>query len=154
LIPPSIREDEQMSGKRIQLHRLRHHCVQPVEALAHVAGRGAQIHAHAGRQMYHARSRKTLSRVRSVIASAPGAMRRRSPEASTSSMGALSLADVPASTKANRTGRLAFRVLSGAPYGYRYMKKSDSTAAYYEVSEVEADVVRLVFQSDAMTAKV
>jgi len=37
-------------------------------------------------------------------------------------------------------------VLSGAPYGYRYMKKADSSAAYYEVLESEADVVRMVFQ--------
>ena len=34
-------------------------------------------------------------------------------------------------------------VLSGAPYGYRYVKKSDTTAAYYEV--IEAEVVRRVF---------
>ena len=38
-------------------------------------------------------------------------------------------------------------MLSGAPYGYRYMKKNDSTAAYYEVMEAEAEVVRLVFQT-------
>src|SRR6266702_2239389 len=37
--------------------------------------------------------------------------------------------------------------LEGAPYGYRYVKKSDSTAAYYEVIGAEADVVRLVFQT-------
>jgi site-specific DNA recombinase len=36
-------------------------------------------------------------------------------------------------------------VLSGAPYGYRYVKKSDTTAAYYEVIEAEAEVVRRVF---------
>jgi site-specific DNA recombinase len=36
-------------------------------------------------------------------------------------------------------------VLSGAPYGYRYVKKSDVSAAYYEVIEAEAQVVRLVF---------
>jgi site-specific DNA recombinase len=36
-------------------------------------------------------------------------------------------------------------VLSGAPYGYRYMKKTDTSAAYYQVIESEADVVRLVF---------
>src|SRR6202163_1372635 len=34
-------------------------------------------------------------------------------------------------------------VLSGGPYGYRYLKKSDSATAYYEVIEAEADVVRL-----------
>jgi site-specific DNA recombinase len=36
-------------------------------------------------------------------------------------------------------------VLSGAPYGYRYIKKSDTTEAYYEVIEAEAAVVRTVF---------
>jgi len=36
-------------------------------------------------------------------------------------------------------------VLSGAPYGYRYVKKSDSAEAYYEVIEAEAQVVRMVF---------
>jgi site-specific DNA recombinase len=36
-------------------------------------------------------------------------------------------------------------VLSGAPYGYRYVKKSDTAEAYYEVIEAEAEVVRLVF---------
>jgi len=49
--------------------------------------------------------------------------------------------------KRHRAQQGAISVLSGAPYGYRYMKKSDSTAAYYEVIEVEADVVRLVFQT-------
>jgi len=38
-------------------------------------------------------------------------------------------------------------VLSGAPYGYRYVKKSDSATACYEVIEAEADVVRLVFDT-------
>src|SRR5580704_4881847 len=37
-------------------------------------------------------------------------------------------------------------VLSGAPYGYRYVKKSDSSAAFYEVIETEAKVVRTVFE--------
>ncbi len=38
-------------------------------------------------------------------------------------------------------------VLSGAPYGYRYMRKTDDSAAYYEVVESEAAVVRMVFES-------
>ncbi len=38
-------------------------------------------------------------------------------------------------------------VLSGAPYGYRYVKKSDHSAAYYEVIEHEAQVVRMVFEA-------
>ena len=37
-------------------------------------------------------------------------------------------------------------VLSGAPYGYRYVSKSDSSTAYYEVIEAEAKVVRMVFE--------
>ena len=49
--------------------------------------------------------------------------------------------------KRHRAQQGAISVLSGAPYGYRYWKKSDSTAAYYEVIEAEADVVRLVFQT-------
>ena len=36
-------------------------------------------------------------------------------------------------------------MLSGAPYGYRYVRKTDTSAAYYEVVESEADVVRMVF---------
>jgi site-specific DNA recombinase len=49
--------------------------------------------------------------------------------------------------KRHRAQEGSISVLSGAPYGYRYIKKSDSTAAYYEVMEGEADVVRLVFQT-------
>lgn len=37
-------------------------------------------------------------------------------------------------------------VLSGAPYGYRYVKKTEASAAYYEVLESEAAVVRMVFE--------
>jgi len=36
-------------------------------------------------------------------------------------------------------------VLSGAPYGYRYVRKSEECAAYYEVIEAEAKVVREVY---------
>ena len=49
--------------------------------------------------------------------------------------------------KRHRAQQGSISVLSGAPYGYRYVKKSDSTAAYYEVVGAEADVVRLVFQT-------
>jgi len=49
--------------------------------------------------------------------------------------------------KRHRAQQGSISVLSGAPYGYRYVKKSDSTAAYYEVIEAEADVVRLAFQA-------
>ena len=36
-------------------------------------------------------------------------------------------------------------VLSGAPYGYRYVKKGENSAAYYKVIESEAKVVQMVF---------
>jgi site-specific DNA recombinase len=36
-------------------------------------------------------------------------------------------------------------VLSAAPYGYRYVKKTDHTDAYYEVHEAEAALVRQVY---------
>src|SRR6202162_2019826 len=49
--------------------------------------------------------------------------------------------------KRHRAQQGSISVLSGAPYGYRYVKKSDSTAAYYEVIEAEAEVVRLVFDA-------
>ncbi|HKE28348.1 MAG TPA: recombinase family protein [Bryobacteraceae bacterium] len=38
-------------------------------------------------------------------------------------------------------------VLSGAPYGYRYVKKSDTSAAFYEVVDAEAKVVQMVFEA-------
>src|SRR3990172_8464283 len=38
-------------------------------------------------------------------------------------------------------------VLSGAPYGYRYVKKSDGAAAAYDVVDTEAQVVRMVFEA-------
>jgi site-specific DNA recombinase len=38
-------------------------------------------------------------------------------------------------------------VLSGAPYGYHYVRRSDDAAAYYEVIEAEADVVRMVYNN-------
>src|SRR5947209_3022501 len=37
-------------------------------------------------------------------------------------------------------------VLSGAPFGYRYVRKSDTSGAFYEVMEAEARVVRMVFE--------
>ncbi len=37
-------------------------------------------------------------------------------------------------------------VLSGAPYGYRYVRKSDETAAYYEIADAEAQIVRMVYE--------
>jgi site-specific DNA recombinase len=37
-------------------------------------------------------------------------------------------------------------VLSGAPYGFRYVKKTETSASYYEIIEQEAEVVRKVFE--------
>lgn len=36
-------------------------------------------------------------------------------------------------------------VLSGAPYGFRYVKRTDTSAAYYELIRSEAETVRKVF---------
>ncbi|UKJ06125.1 recombinase family protein [Solitalea lacus] len=37
-------------------------------------------------------------------------------------------------------------VMSGAPYGYKYIKKTDAAAAYYEINEQEASVVREIYR--------
>jgi site-specific DNA recombinase len=37
-------------------------------------------------------------------------------------------------------------VLSGAPYGFRYIKKTETSSAYYEILEQEAEVVYKVFE--------
>jgi site-specific DNA recombinase len=47
--------------------------------------------------------------------------------------------------KRHRARSGLINVLSGAPYGYRYVKKTDSAAAYFEVIESEAEVVRMVY---------
>ena len=47
--------------------------------------------------------------------------------------------------KRHRAKQGEISVLSGAPYGYRYLRKTEETAAYYEIIETEADVVRKVF---------
>jgi site-specific DNA recombinase len=48
--------------------------------------------------------------------------------------------------KRHRARQGQVSVLSGAPYGYRYVRKSDEAAAYYEIIEAEADVVRMVYE--------
>jgi site-specific DNA recombinase len=53
--------------------------------------------------------------------------------------------------KRHRAQQGTINVLSGAPYGYRYVKKTDTSAAYYEVVESEAEVVRLIFQREVAT---
>ena len=47
--------------------------------------------------------------------------------------------------KRHRAQLGSVNVLSGAPFGYRYVKKSENSAAYYEVIESEAKVVQTVF---------
>src|ERR1700688_2321078 len=88
------------------MHRITiSHPEQAVKALAHVAGRQAQIHPHARRQVDHAR--KAANTVRSVAWSTPEPMRSRSPVFITNSTpGSATLpADAaPRSTKAKRTG--------------------------------------------------
>jgi len=48
--------------------------------------------------------------------------------------------------KRHRARQGEVSVLSGAPYGYRYIKKTDQMAAYYEIIEAEAAVVRMVYE--------
>ena len=36
-------------------------------------------------------------------------------------------------------------VLSGAPYGYRYVKRTEHADAFYEIDELEAPIVREIF---------
>jgi site-specific DNA recombinase len=47
--------------------------------------------------------------------------------------------------KRHRAREGQVNVLSGAPYGYRYVRKSDDAAARYEVINAEADIVRTVY---------
>ena len=43
-----------------------------------------------------------------------------------------------------RAGELS--VLSGAPFGYRFIRKTDHSAAYYQIDEEQARIVRRVFE--------
>jgi site-specific DNA recombinase len=52
----------------------------------------------------------------------------------------------PRRGKRHRARQGQVSVLSGAPFGYRYVRKSEQSAAYYEINEVEAPVVRLVYE--------
>src|SRR6202041_745334 len=49
--------------------------------------------------------------------------------------------------KRHRARQGQINVLSGAPYGYRYVRKSDDAAARYEILDAEAAIVRMVYQS-------
>ena len=53
--------------------------------------------------------------------------------------------------KRHRAKQGEVSVLSGAPYGYRYVRKTEDRAAYYEVIDTQAEVVRQVF--DLYTAQ-
>jgi site-specific DNA recombinase len=48
--------------------------------------------------------------------------------------------------KLHRARAGAVAVLANAPYGYRYVKKSEQVDAFYEIDELEAQVVREVFR--------
>jgi len=48
--------------------------------------------------------------------------------------------------KRHRARQGQVSVLSGAPFGYRYVRKSEQSAAYYEIDEMAAPVVRLVYK--------
>ncbi len=48
--------------------------------------------------------------------------------------------------KRHRAKMGSINVLSGAPYGYRYIKKTEYASAYYEIIEKEAEVVRDVYK--------
>jgi site-specific DNA recombinase len=48
--------------------------------------------------------------------------------------------------KRHRAQQGQVSVLSGAPYGYRYVRKTDDSAAYYEIIEEEATIVRMVYE--------
>jgi len=47
--------------------------------------------------------------------------------------------------KRHRAKQGEISVLSGAPYGYRYVRKTEEHAAYYDVIDAEAQVVREVY---------
>jgi site-specific DNA recombinase len=49
--------------------------------------------------------------------------------------------------KRHRAHQGQINVLSGAPYGYRYVRKCDDAAARYEILDAEAAIVRMVYQS-------
>jgi site-specific DNA recombinase len=47
--------------------------------------------------------------------------------------------------KRHRARQGQVNVLSGAPYGYRYVRKGDDAAAQYQIVDAEADTVRAVY---------
>lgn len=53
--------------------------------------------------------------------------------------------------KIHRAKQGQVSVMSGAPYGYRYIKKRDGLPAHYEVNESETEVVRSVYELYTVT---
>jgi site-specific DNA recombinase len=54
--------------------------------------------------------------------------------------------------KRHRAKQGEVSVLSGAPYGYRYVRKTEEQTAYYEVIEAEAQVVHQVYELYTVSA--
>jgi site-specific DNA recombinase len=48
--------------------------------------------------------------------------------------------------KRHRARQGEVSVLSGAPFGYRFIRKTDQVAAYYQVDEEQARIVRRIFE--------
>ena len=48
--------------------------------------------------------------------------------------------------KRHRARQGEVSVLSGAPFGYLFIRKTDQTAAYYQINEEQAQIVRRVFE--------
>ncbi len=48
--------------------------------------------------------------------------------------------------KRHRAKMGSINVLSGAPYGYRYIKKSEYASAYYKIVEKEAEIVKKIYK--------
>jgi len=48
--------------------------------------------------------------------------------------------------KRHRAKMGSINVLSGAPYGYRYIKKSEYASAYYKIVEKEAEIVKKTYK--------
>ena len=48
--------------------------------------------------------------------------------------------------KLHRARAGAVSVLSGAPYGYRYVKRTEHADAFYEIDELETPIVREIFE--------
>ena len=48
--------------------------------------------------------------------------------------------------KRHRAQQGQVSVLSGAPYGYHYVRKSEDRPAFYEILDTEADIVRRVYE--------